>query len=132
MTDDTTDWTELREFRHIELTRSFVIAWRTEASTLVVEVDLCLAEAHPFYEAPRPSEKACFRAATIEFPDCTGVSTDAGPDGTAPSEWGGAGIGAIAGLQRTGEGEYCIVGAFGKVRIIGGRPVVRLADRFFR
>ena len=69
-TDGATDWRKLREFVAVDLTRSFVLSCDVESETLLIDSDLYLTTAHPFYEKPRPSEKACIRSAVIEFPYC--------------------------------------------------------------
>jgi len=55
MTDDTTDWTDLREFKSVDLTQSFVLSWSTESESLLVDVDLFLCPDHTFFEKPRPA-----------------------------------------------------------------------------
>ena len=85
---------------------------------------------HAFYEAPRPAEKACFRAAHIDFPHClrvSGVGEDA--DATVQGQIRRLRGGKITGLTRTGEGRYEVSGEFGKVIIHAERPMVRLKDR---
>jgi len=127
MADDTTDWRELREFRGVELEASYVLGWQVEDDTLVIEVDLCLAPEHPFYEVPRPSEKACIRPAVIEFPGCMAVGPQGSPTAGGPPEAVTAlGIGRIGGLARVGEGSYRLTGRFGTVDIRAGRPLLKL------
>ena len=129
MTNDTTDWRELREFVAVDLTESFVLSWQMEATTLVIDLDLFLFPEHPFYEKPRPSEKGCYRAAFLEFPTCTQVlvtgktakvSLVEAIQSLAP--------GRIAGLKRTGEGRYEIDGKFGPVELLADRPLLRIKD----
>ncbi len=129
MTEDTTDWTELREFAAVGLTQSFVLSWQLDATSLMIDLDLYLCPEHPFYERPRPSEKGCYRAAFLEFPACTQVLV-AGKiareslietiQSLAP--------GLIAGLRRTGDGRYEIPGKFGTVVILADRPLLRIKD----
>ena len=130
MAGDTTDWTELREFRSVDLARSFVVSWGIEAESLNIDVDLFLCPDHPFYEKPRPAEGACFRAALLEFPYCSraapaGSARDRDPRETIAR----LRTGRIDGLTRTGEGVYEITGDFGAVEIHAERPVLRLQDR---
>ena len=128
MTDDVTDWRELREFNAVDLTKSFVLAWDTESGSLLVDVDLCLCPDHAFYEKPRPAEKACFRPALLEFPYCSRIVTGAdGENGrTMPDIAATLGRGSIEGLRRIGEGRYEIRGEFGQVEIEAQRPILRL------
>jgi len=127
--EDTTDWKDLREFKGVDLTMSFVVSWGVEAESLLIDVDLCLEPQHVFYETPRPSETACFHPATIEFPYCTKAeasnSNDGGPLSSAIRALS---VGRISGLRRTGEGLYEISGTFGKVVIAAERPMVRLKN----
>ena len=94
---------------------------------MFIDADILLLPDHPFYEKPRPAEKVCIRPALIEFPFCVEICVDGstGIDdiGTAVSNLG---HGAIAGLQRRGDGRYQIRGDFGTVTIEAERPVMRL------
>ena len=128
MTDDVTDWRELREFKAVDLTESFVLSWNTDAESLLIDLDLYLCPDHAFYEKPRPAEKACFRPAFLEFPFCSGISSGADPeDGrSVPDIAARLGLGAIEGLRRIGEGRYEITGEFGQVEIDAERPLLKL------
>jgi hypothetical protein len=129
MTDDTTDWTELREFVAVGLTESFVISWQMEAGALLIDLDLFLCPEHPFYEEPRPSEKGCYRAAFLEFPACTQVLVVGKTAKVSPVEAiQSLAPGRIAGLRRTGEGRYEIHGKFGAVELLADRPLLRIKD----
>jgi hypothetical protein len=125
---ETTDWTELREFRNVQLTDSFVLSWMVEAGALLVDLDLCLGPEHTFYEKPRPAEKVCVRPAILEFPQCTQASIDAASRnaGTLADAIRHFGAGRISGFSRTGEGEYRLTGRFGIVTIHAERPILRL------
>ena len=129
MIDETTNWKALREFKAVDLSQSFVLSWAVKAGSLLIDVDLFLFQNHPFYERPRPSEKACFRPAHIEFPNCLWVSGAEPRAGQSivesAKELEG---GRISDLRRTGEGQYEIVGDFGVIAISGERPMVRLKD----
>ncbi len=129
MADDTTDWTELREFAAVDLTRSFVLSWQLDAASLMLDLDLYLCPDHPFYEQPRPSEKGCYRAAFLEFPACTqvllaGKMAQASLAGTIQS----LDAGLVEGLKRTGDGKYEIFGKFGTAEILADRPLLRIKD----
>ncbi len=109
------DWRQLREFAAVDMARSFVLSWRMDGETLLIDVDLFLTKEHPFYEKPRPAEKVCIRPAYIEFRYCDSVS--------APVE--SLGHGAIDSLT-VQDGIYEIGGDFGTVRIDAERPLLRL------
>ena len=128
MTDDgTTDWSQLREFAAVDLTRSFALSWDLHSNILMIDTDLHLLPEHPFYEEPRPAEKVCIRPAVIEFPLCDAIEADGVSAGT---EWaeavGQLEPGAIQGFRRLADGRYEIRGEFGVVCIDAERPIVRL------
>jgi hypothetical protein len=128
MTDDVTDWRELREFKAVDLTKSFVLSWDTESGSLLIDVDLFLCPDHAFYEEPRPAEKACFRPAFLEFPNCSRIicSADTEITQSLPEIVATLGRGPIEGFRRIGEGRYEIRGEFGQVEIDAERPLLRL------
>lgn len=125
MSTDTTSWTELREFKAVDLTQSFILSWGIGAGSLLIDVDLYLCPDHPFYEKPRPAEKACYRAALIDFPHCEEAS-DSISVGRLSDSIRRLRPGKINDLKRTGEGRYEFSGEFGRVVIRAERPMVRL------
>lgn len=127
MSGESTDWTRLREFRNVDLTRSYLLSWSAAAGSLLADVDLLLCPEHPFYEKPRPAEKACWRPAFIEFPYCTAVYlAGESADNRFADGLDDLGGGRIRTFMRTGEGQYEIAGEFGAVQILAERPMVRL------
>ena len=121
------DWREMREFTGADLTRSFVLFWELESETLMVDIDLFLTPEHPFYEKPRPSEKACIRPAVIEFPFCDRIESKEMSADTDPATMiTKLGHGAIEGLRRLVDGRYEIKGEFGVVLLNAERPILRL------
>jgi hypothetical protein len=122
MTDDVTDWTQLREFKGVDITRSYVLSWNRESETLLIDLDLYLCPDHAFYEKPRPAEKACFRPALLEFPYVSEIRAD----GAAADPAKDLQHGAIDGLRRVGDGRYEIFGEFGQVEVDADRPLLRL------
>ncbi len=127
MSEDTTDWQELREFKSVDLTRSFVLAWSIDSGSLLIDVDLFLCPDHTRYEEPRPAEKACYRPALIDFPHCESAS-DSGTVGDLADSVRKFRSGKISRLTRTGSGRYEITGGFGTVAICAERPMVRLKN----
>jgi hypothetical protein len=125
--DDTTDWRALREFKAVDLTQSFVLAWSVESGSLLIDVDLYLCPDHTLYEEPRPAEKACYRPASIDFPHCESA-TDSPTRGHLVDSVIKFRPGKVHGLKRTGEGHYEISGEFGTVSIRAERPMVRLKN----
>ncbi len=127
MTVNRTDWSDLREFKNVDLTRSFILSWEDEGGSLQADVDLFLCPEHAFYEKPRPAEKACFRPACIEFPWCTAAHLEGeGSHSSYPHSLKDLRSGQIRAFARIGEGQYEISGDFGYVRVESGRPMVRL------
>jgi len=121
------DWREFRDFAAVDLTRSFVLSWVLESETLVIDIDLYLTTEHPFYEKPRPSEKACIRPAVIEFPFCDRIESDDMPADTGAEVLATKlGHGNIEGLSRLAGGRYEIRGEFGVVVLDAERPILRL------
>jgi hypothetical protein len=129
MSIDTTDWTQLREFAGVDIARSYALSWEVESRSLFIDLDLFLKEEHPFYEKSRPAEKACFRPAILEFPECTAIRIPGRGDKLSPIDSAvDIDPGQIEGLTRTGEGQYEIRGDFGSVAIASDRPLLRLKD----
>ncbi|MGB5334212.1 MAG: hypothetical protein WBN07_01220 [Woeseiaceae bacterium] len=124
--DSTTDWRQLREFADVDLERSFVLSWHIESEALIVDIDLFLMPAHPFYEQPRPAEKVCIRPARIEFPVCEALGPDGGADAAIAESAGRLGHGAISSFRRRADGRYEIGGEFGTVFIDAERPLLKL------
>ncbi len=125
MSDDTTDWRDLREFKAVDLTQSFVLAWSVESGSLLIDIDLNLCPDHTLYEEPRPAEKACYRPAFIDFPHCESA-TDSATRSHLTDSVKKLRPGKVRGLKRIGEGYYEICGDFGTVAIRAERPMVRL------
>ena len=122
----TVSWRELREFADVDLARSFVLSWHAEADALVIDIDLLLSPAHPFYEKPRPAEKVCIRPACLEFPHCESLQRE-GEEAGKPSEIiEKIGHGAITDLVVLEGGRYAFRGDFGTVSIKAERPLLRL------
>ena len=128
MNSDTTPWQDLHEFALVDLSESFVLSCKYGGEELLIDVDLFLCRAHPLYEEPRPSEGACFRPASIQFPACTGLHTRQ-PGPTDSDAYGAAsaiGPGKIFDLKRSSDGCYEISGEFGEFQIFAGRPILRI------
>ncbi len=126
---DATDWRDLREFRGVDLSRSFVLGWTIEGDTLFVDLDLFLEDDHPFYEKPRPAEKVCIRPGVLEFPHCDSVQRDDIGTSDMREVVESLRLGAIEGLCVYDDGIYEMSGKFGRVVIDSERPVLRLTAR---
>lgn len=119
-------WKQLREFAGVDLSHSFVLSWHAEIDMLVIDVDLYLEPRHPFYEKPRPAEKACIRPAAIEFPHCEDLRLTRGGETQAIENIDSIGLGRIFDLCVPEEGHYAIRGEFGTVSLLAERPILRL------
>ena len=127
--DESTDWRKLREFACVDLTQSFILSCAVESETLVIEIDLFLTPEHPFYEKPRPAQRACIRPAVIEFPYCESIAVDGvALDAGFADVTDRIGHGAIDGLCRHAGGGYEISGEFGKLLVDAERPILRLKN----
>lgn len=115
----------LSEFAGVDFSRSYVLSWNFESDTLIVDIDLCLSPEHPFYEKPRPAEKACIRPTSVEFPCCDGLSTEFATDGEPVDIAGNLGHGAITNLRRLTEHRYEISGEFGTVFVDAEQPLLK-------
>ena len=124
--EDTTEWRQLREFADVDLLRSYVLSWHVESDALLVDIDVFLTPEHPFYEEPRPAEKACIRPASIEFPHCDALLTEGGIEREPVETAGDLGHGAIMGFRRRSDDRYEITGEFGTVFVTAGRPLLKL------
>ena len=120
------DWRKLREFAAVELNNSFILSWKFESGTLLIDIDARLSPAHPFYEKPRPAEKVCIRPAIIEFPCCDALAIDGRASSSIAEAAKGLGHGAVQGLQIHEDGRYEITGKFGTVMVTADRPILRL------
>ena len=126
-TEESVDWRQLREFVGVDLLQSFVLSWRVERETLLIDVDLLLTEEHPFYERPRPAERVCIRPAVIEFPYCESVHVGGcGDQASLENSIAALGGGAISSMRRLADGRYELRGDFGSVCIDAERPILRL------
>lgn len=130
MTSDTTDWKELREFKGVDLTASYVLSWQVEGEALLLDLDLCLLPEHAFYEKPRRKDAGCIFPAVLEFPYCSQLrSADVRADaGTINGVASRLGLGRIRGMQRTGDGIYRLRGQFGSITVHAERPLLRLKN----
>ena len=125
--EDATSWRDLREFRGVDLAESYVLSWGFDRGSLVVELDILLLPEHPFYERPRPAERVCIRAATLEFPHCCSVRYGERELVDAAAELAAIDTGKLANLRVYAEGVYEIEGRFGRITLQAQRPVLMLS-----
>lgn len=128
MSDGTVDWTELHEFFGVDLTLSYALSWHIETSSLFIDLDLYLKKEHPLYEEPRPAEKACFRPALLEFPECTRATTTSSSNEELAAVVNKIAPGKITGLRLVRDGQYEVSGDFGVIEIASERPLLKIKD----
>ncbi len=130
MAEDSVDWKDLREFKAVDLTQSFILSWEIVGESLQIDIDLYLLPGHAFYEKPRPAEGACFRPALLEFPYCTRVANLSGKrDAGLQDSVNSLGPGRISAFKLVDDGQYNMDGGFGRVEFNAERPILRLKSQ---
>ena len=129
--DNITNWTELQEFKGVDLTSSYVLSWSVDGEQLQIDIDVCLTPRHALYEPPRRSGDGCILPAIIEFPGCDRLEAAGrgAESGGLQQLTRSLSHGRIKNLQRIAEGVYRLDGAFGSVIIHAERPLLRLRLR---
>jgi hypothetical protein len=120
-------WLQMAEFNGIDLSESYILGWSSDAGELRFELDAVLLPDHPEYSAPNPNEWACYRHATLIFPDVSAVRglpsrNDVHPYTDASGE---ADYGCIDALESV-DGQYRIQVDFGVVFVKSGSPRLEL------
>ena len=114
------DWTELEQFRGIDLNDSFILGWRLEGRRIIFELEASLWPESEYYIPPKQGEYTCYRRATLSFKnviECTGLPSME----SAPKSADAAGeidFGNIDSLQIL-DGGFSVSGDFGTVSIAG-------------
>ena len=70
-------------FENIDVIRSVLRAVIINDDELTLEMDFCLEEAHPDYEAPGEGEECCFHPGLLKFAGISKLSLERA-EGTAP------------------------------------------------
>lgn len=115
------DWTELEQFRGIDLTDSFILGWRLEGQRVIFELEASIWPESEYYMPPKPGEYTCYRRATLAFKnviECIGLPSME----SAPKSADAAGkidFGNIDSLQILDDG-FSVSGDFGTANIKGG------------
>lgn len=124
------DWRDLREFKGVDLSESFVLSWLLRDEILRIDIDLCLLPDHVFYESPRPAESECYRPAVLQFPACTSLRRHGDSDAAQETADVAAslGHGKITRFSRVSNGRYELHGRFGKVEITADRPILNISE----
>lgn len=61
------DWTELSEFKGIDLNDSFVLSWEQSADKVEFNIEASVWPQSAHYSKPKPNEHTCYRKATLTF-----------------------------------------------------------------
>jgi hypothetical protein len=122
-------WPDMPEFNGIDLSESYVLGWSTGGGELRFELDAVLTPAHPKYSIPPPHEWACYRRATLVFPEVTLIRGLASLDDVRASvdAAGELDYGNIDTLEALEHG-YRIVGDFGDVLVESSAPRLALRE----
>ena len=116
------DWTELSEFKGIDLNDSFVLSWNKTSDKVEFNLEASIWPQSAYYIKPKSNEHTCYRKATLAIlgaVEITGllpmdaVKPTTDPDGTED-------FGNIDSLIQSPNG-YSIAGEFGSVQISGGK-----------
>lgn len=116
------DWTELSEFKGIDLNDSFVLSWNQTNDKVEINLEASIWPQSAYYSKPKSNEYTCYRRATLTIlgaVEVTGllpmdaVKPTIDPDGTED-------YGNIDSLRQSSNG-YSIAGEFGIVQISGGK-----------
>lgn len=121
------NWTELKEFKGIDLNDSFVLDWLLTETELSFELEASIWPDSEFYQTPKPNQHTCYKSAELKFSNFTKVTglklksqTHASkePDGSID-------YGNIDSLTKTNAG-YDLTGNFGNLQIQGGSLVFKV------
>lgn len=116
------EWTELSDFKGIDLNDSFVLGWEQSTDKLEFSLEASIWPQSTYYITPKQNEHTCYRKATLTFSSIDevnglrsmeSVKPTIDPDGTSD-------YGNIDSLIQNSNG-YSIVGEFGSVKILGGK-----------
>lgn len=115
------DWTELEQFRGIDLNDSFILGWRLEGQCVIFELEASIWPESEYYIPPKPGEYTCYRRATLAFKnvtECVGLpSMKSAPKSADAAER--IDFGNIDSLQALNDA-FSVSGDFGTVNIKGG------------
>lgn len=114
-------WTELEQFRGIDLNDSFILGWHLEGRSVIFDLEASLWPESEYYMPPKPGEYTCYRRATLAFKNvigCIGLpSMKSAPKSADAAEE--IDFGNIDSLQILEDG-FSVSGDFGTVNIKGG------------
>ena len=116
------DWTDISDFKGIDLNDSFVLSWNQTSDKVEINLEASIWPQSAYYIKPKSGEHTCYRRATLTIfgaVEVTGllpmdaVKPTVDPDGTED-------YGTIDSLTQNSTG-YSIFGEFGLMHISGGK-----------
>ena len=118
------DWTQMTQFRGITLNGCKVLGWSRTPSALTIRLIARLQPGAEGFEQPGPGEDACYRWATLVFPDVERVMglrhVLEVPEMHGPL--GETYYGYIEELHEAAPGHYELNGPMGELTVRGGAP----------
>ncbi|MBT2788371.1 MULTISPECIES: hypothetical protein [unclassified Halomonas] len=115
------DWTDLEQFRGIDLHDSFILGWRHLERHVIFELEASIWPESEHYMLPKPGEYTCYRRATLAFQniiECVGLPPmDSAPKCEDTS--GEVDFGNFDSLKILSTGFECS-GDFGTIYVKGG------------
>lgn len=116
------DWTELSEFKGIDLNDSFVLSWNQTSDKVEINIEASIWPQSAYYIKPKSNEHTCYRRATLIISGVIEVSGLLPMDAVKPTidPDGTEDYGNIDSLTQIPSG-YSIAGEFGLVQISGGK-----------
>lgn len=116
------DWTQLSEFKGIDLNDSFVLNWHQTSDKVEINLEASIWPQSAYYIKPKINEHTCYRGATLTILGAIEVTGLLSMDSVKPmiDPDGAEDYGNVDSLTQTSNG-YSIAGEFGLVQISGGK-----------
>lgn len=118
------EWTELQEFKGIDLNDSFILNWSKSKNGVSFNLEASIWPSSKYYQAPKATEHTCYKKAVLSFISCqdiTGLKTMQQANSSIDPD-GSEDYGNIDSLKQTTNG-FKLSGDFGNVHIKGGKLV---------
>jgi hypothetical protein len=120
------EYTDFPGFEHLVLEESYILEIVASPGRLVVRLDAVLTREHSEYTPPPPSERECFRVATIEFFGVSSLWWSEQGRPPAIDATGGIDYGTVDSFDRRGD-TYSVDGDFGRIKVEARAVGVTLA-----
>ncbi|MEM1291466.1 MAG: hypothetical protein AAGH67_08335 [Cyanobacteria bacterium P01_H01_bin.162] len=115
-------------FFGVDLSDSFVLAWRLQQRDLCFDLECSLWPDHPLYESPLPDHYTCYKRGVLRLPaveHLVGLRA-LGAVEPIPSSFNSDAddYGCIDVFEQTSSDTWHLEGEFGEVQIICGTPIL--------